>query len=151
MNFHTSHRAVVGVDRGEAQHHAARAHQRLMAAADELVERFVRIGRESRSRTSRDACRGRSVAQRVHDARQDTTVEAADHVEIAGLALPGQRAGGDAPLDAVLRARQEGVHDYRTHLRMITVVPLPTCDRMVKSSIRRRAPGRPRPKPLPVE
>src|SRR6185369_15832179 len=74
--------------------------------------------------------------------------------EIARLMLGSQRRAGDSPRDdpaVTLDATAVEHRGHPTNFLIVTVVPLPTCDVISNSSISRLDPGRPMPRPLPVE
>src|SRR3989441_11358929 len=84
-----------------------------------------------------------AVAQAI-DGGDERAVQRPHHeVAVAGLGLAGPRPLGDGPLD------RTGPH--RFHRRTVTVVPLPKSETISNSSISRRVPGRPRPRPPEVE
>src|SRR5579872_6642825 len=65
-----------------------------------------------------------------------------------GLTL--ERDLGHTPVHRGMGTQWDGIGSHRIHLVATTEVPTPTLDWMAKSSINRRVPGSPRPKPLPV-
>src|SRR3954471_18562069 len=114
--------------------------------------RAQRVHRDLRGARSRAA-----VADPVD--RRDERLGAGGHDErvVARLLLARDRSPGDRPLDhAAALGHRAG--DSRTtssgsrsrHLRIVTVVPWPSFVSMSNSSISRRLPGSPRPRPLPV-
>ena len=66
-----------------------------------------------------------------------------------GLGLAIERPRGNAPFEQTRRGR--GGQGLRFHFFMVTVVPRPTSETMLKSSMIRFAPGSPSPRLLPVE
>src|SRR6185436_20780820 len=87
-----------------------------------------------------------AVAEAVEGGEEHAVREGEHERLVAGRRLALQRPAGGAP---VHERGRPGAHS--THLRAVTVVPLPTTDTTSKSSTSRLTPGSPRPSPLPVE
>src|SRR5206468_3004286 len=137
------HRPLARVERGRAQHHAARLTQPLVAAVEQLGQRGEGELPQRGHREPRRRGRLAAVAEPVHHRHQDAIGEGLDHVAVAVLGLPGERRGGDAPLD--------GPRGHGSHFFTVTVVPRPTAETMSNSSVSRLTPGSPRPRPPEVE
>ena len=89
------------------------------------------------------------MPKRVHHGDQCPGFGGLDQVEIPGLGLAIERPRGNAPFEQTRRGR--GSQGLRFHFFMVTVVPRPTSETMLKSSMIRFAPGSPSPRLLPVE
>src|SRR5437762_607968 len=76
-----------------------------------------------------------AVAQRA-----TTAVIVVHHLEVPGNPLTGCNTAGDSEL------QHQG-----NHFVTVTVVPLPALETMSNSSMRRRTPGNPRPRPPELE
>ncbi len=89
-------------------------------------------------------CNGRSaMAQTVYDGKPHAVRNGTSPMPVTRLRFSGHRCGGCAPFD-IRRF-------HLSHFLTVTVVPCPSSDPMVNSSINRLTPGSPRPKPPEVE
>ncbi len=117
-----------------------------MASLHEVDHRGLPLRLEDLGR--RPGRRGRlvAVAEAVQGTDQDAAGEGEHEAQVARLRLPGQGLAGHAPLQKRVPRFVQVIH-----LRAVTLVPLPTMEAISKSSMRRLTPGRPSPRPLPVE
>ena len=90
----------------------------------------------------------RAVAQAVHHRDQRAGWDGFDEVKVTRLDLPCEGESRDPPVD-----HRRRLHAYlrRRHFFIVTVVPCPTTEITSNSSMRRFAPGKPRPSPPDVE
>jgi hypothetical protein len=104
---------------GERERASSRAPQLLVAAANELHERFVSEALEGNG--GEPSCHGRRrpVPEPVHHGHQGSVGELLGEVQVSGLALTRQRRGSHGPLERA----QARVDDE--HLRSTTSSPLP--------------------------
>src|SRR6266513_3214173 len=130
------------IDAGDAQDHAPRSTQSRMTAHQQGGGLFLGmtqdgVGGETRGR------RGLLPMTDAVDGRYDratTAVVVVHHLEIAGNPLTRCNTAGDSEL------QRQG-----SHLVTVTVVPRPAPEAMSNSSMRRRTPGNPRPRPPELE
>src|SRR2546422_6983239 len=137
------HRLVARGERGRADHRAPRSGQAPVAGPYQRNDGLVRVTLE-RPHSHLRGIRGLgAVPQAIDDGDEHAVRRPHREVAVAGLGLAGPRPLGDGPLD------RTGPH--RFHRRTVTVVPLPKSEMISNSSISRRVPGRPRPRPPEVE
>src|SRR5262249_14961536 len=101
-------------------------------------------------RSSRRRGRFGTVSEAVDGRHERELGREPDDVPIARLDLSRFRPLGRAPFDHRSPTRPVPRLRYGAHFFIVTVVPLPTSETMSNSSTSRRAPGSPRPRPLPV-
>src|SRR6266850_1730269 len=136
------HRRRVWIEIREAEHHAAQSDLRCVAAAHEIDERFVGISIERADRRVRCRCGLLPVAQSVYDGDERSLPYALDETQIPGLRLPRQWQR---------RERRFDLQIARRHFVIVMVVPWPTTESTLNSSMSRFAPGSPAPTPCEVE
>ena len=131
----------------EAQDHAARVPQPLVAAQESGAELALVTGLEHGDGCLRRARRFRSVTQPVDHGHQHAAVPGPRH-EVLIARLASERA---AWRRSTRRGAASSPPRHRPHFLTLTTVPLPTVDEISNSSMSRFTPGNPTPMRPDVE
>jgi hypothetical protein len=128
----------------------------LSDAAKKLIDRLPTVAFHVAGSDLRGATRPFAVTQAVNDRHKHPPSES---LKDEGISIDFKRQAGtrcSAEVEQGWRGSGCGggpmrVHGYRTHLRMVTIVPRPAAESISISSISRLAPGSPNPSPPLVE